>query len=163
MGGGGSLLHLLLLLCGSGMGRDELMACSLCGVPLFVCVAAGCWGYFLREVVDQSAPLLTVVIGNPGSHYAISMLIQCAAYVSTDGIGALAGAAMVAGPAALISPVLMYVFFRKRHDPCEDPGNCQNRGYNLTGNVSGRCPECGTRILGFKEDESTGGTSTRRR
>jgi hypothetical protein len=26
------------------------------------------------------------------------------------------------------------------------PGHCQNCGYNLTGNVSGRCPECGTPI-----------------
>jgi hypothetical protein len=25
------------------------------------------------------------------------------------------------------------------------PGHCQACGYNLTGNVSGRCPECGTR------------------
>ncbi|MBU0617500.1 MAG: hypothetical protein KKI02_07270 [Planctomycetes bacterium] len=24
------------------------------------------------------------------------------------------------------------------------PGHCQNCGYDLTGNVSGRCPECGT-------------------
>ena len=23
------------------------------------------------------------------------------------------------------------------------PGHCQSCGYNLTGNVSGRCPECG--------------------
>jgi hypothetical protein len=28
----------------------------------------------------------------------------------------------------------------RRHPP---PGHCQNRGYDLTGNVSGRCPECG--------------------
>ena len=26
------------------------------------------------------------------------------------------------------------------------PGYCQHCGYNLTGNVSGRCPECGTTI-----------------
>jgi len=26
------------------------------------------------------------------------------------------------------------------------PGRCQKCGYNLTGNVSGVCPECGTRI-----------------
>jgi hypothetical protein len=27
--------------------------------------------------------------------------------------------------------------------PARRPGHCQNCGYNLTGNVSGRCPECG--------------------
>ena len=26
------------------------------------------------------------------------------------------------------------------------PGHCQKCGYNLTGNVSGRCPECGSKI-----------------
>ncbi len=26
------------------------------------------------------------------------------------------------------------------------PGHCQKCGYNLTGNVSGRCPECGTGV-----------------
>lgn len=26
------------------------------------------------------------------------------------------------------------------------PGHCQNCGYNLTGNVSGKCSECGTAI-----------------
>jgi hypothetical protein len=32
---------------------------------------------------------------------------------------------------------------RKKHYP---PGHCQKCGYDLTGNVSGRCPECGTPI-----------------
>ncbi|MGD8451814.1 MAG: hypothetical protein PVJ57_08350 [Phycisphaerae bacterium] len=32
---------------------------------------------------------------------------------------------------------------RRRADR-EAAGLCRNRGYNLTGNVSGRCPECGT-------------------
>ena len=26
------------------------------------------------------------------------------------------------------------------------PGHCQNCGYNLTGNVSGTCPECGDAV-----------------
>ncbi len=26
---------------------------------------------------------------------------------------------------------------------CQPPGSCQRCGYDLTGNVSGRCPECG--------------------
>ena len=37
------------------------------------------------------------------------------------------------------------------------PGHCQYCGYNLTGNVNGRCPECGcaTESLG-KEDSAVG-------
>jgi len=37
-----------------------------------------------------------------------------------------------------------YVFWSRRHDPRLAPGHCQKCGYNLTGNVSGRCPECAT-------------------
>ena len=38
----------------------------------------------------------------------------------------------------------VYVWLRdRRRIP---PGHCQNCGYNLTGNVSGRCSECGTAI-----------------
>jgi hypothetical protein len=31
------------------------------------------------------------------------------------------------------------------------PGHCQKCGYDLTGNVSGRCPECGTLVGSEKE------------
>ena len=37
-----------------------------------------------------------------------------------------------------------FLFWRdRRRIP---PGHCQRCGYNLTGNVSGKCPECGTPI-----------------
>ena len=45
-----------------------------------------------------------------------------------------------------IVPVLVpsvLVLWRTRPPP---PGHCQNCGYNLTGNVSGMCPECGTKV-----------------
>jgi rubrerythrin len=32
------------------------------------------------------------------------------------------------------------------------PGHCQRCGYNLTGNVSGVCPECGTQTRGLETD-----------
>ena len=31
------------------------------------------------------------------------------------------------------------------HEP-NPPGTCQQCGYNLTGNISGVCPECGRRV-----------------
>jgi hypothetical protein len=42
----------------------------------------------------------------------------------------------VAVPTALL-------WWRDRRYPA---GHCQTRGYDLTGNVSGRCPECGTPV-----------------
>ena len=38
----------------------------------------------------------------------------------------------------------MYVWLRDRRRA--PPGHCQKCGYNLTGNVSGVCPECGTSV-----------------
>lgn len=38
-----------------------------------------------------------------------------------------------------------YLFYLDRRSP---RGHCQSCGYNLTGNESGACPECGNRIVG---------------
>jgi hypothetical protein len=37
-----------------------------------------------------------------------------------------------------------FLWWRDRRYP---PGHCQTCGYNLTGNVSGICPECGTAVV----------------
>ena len=44
---------------------------------------------------------------------------------------------MVFLPVALLTAMLW------RHDPRSLPGRCRGCGYNLTGNVTGICPECG--------------------
>lgn len=41
-------------------------------------------------------------------------------------------------------PTLWMLWSRRRRRP---PGHCVACGYDLTGNVSGRCPECGTLIV----------------
>ncbi len=38
-----------------------------------------------------------------------------------------------------------FLWYRDRRHP---PGHCQKCGYNLTGNESGRCPECGQPVEG---------------
>ena len=38
----------------------------------------------------------------------------------------------------------LFLWFRRDRTP--GPGCCHVCGYNLTGNVSGRCPECGAEI-----------------
>ena len=43
---------------------------------------------------------------------------------------------------ALAGPTAM-LWHRDRRPP---PGHCRNCGYNLTGNTSGRCPECGESV-----------------
>jgi hypothetical protein len=45
--------------------------------------------------------------------------------------------------AALIATVVFW--YRNQRIP---PGHCQTCGYNLTGNTSGRCPECGQPVEG---------------
>ena len=44
-------------------------------------------------------------------------------------------------PFILVAIPTAVLCWRDRHRP--PPGHCQRCGYNLTGNVSGRCPECG--------------------
>jgi hypothetical protein len=44
-------------------------------------------------------------------------------------------------PLVLAAAPTVILWRRDRHRP--PPGHCQKCGYNLTGNVSGRCPECG--------------------
>jgi hypothetical protein len=47
-------------------------------------------------------------------------------------------------PVAAIAASTAYLWRADRRRP--PPGHCQHCGYDLTGNVSGRCPECGTWI-----------------
>ena len=43
---------------------------------------------------------------------------------------------------AMIIPTASFWFLDRRR--CFPPGHCRRCGYDLTGNISGRCPECGT-------------------
>ena len=57
-----------------------------------------------------------------------------------------------------IATVTGFLWWRNRSFP---PGHCQKCGYNLTGNVSGVCSECGepTRAIGDAVSLSHGGMS----
>ena len=47
-------------------------------------------------------------------------------------------------PLVLIALPTFILWLRDRRHP---RGHCQRCGYNLTGNVSGRCPECGHKAM----------------
>ena len=47
--------------------------------------------------------------------------------------------------AALLFPVLIPAI-RRHYRETRGPNRCGKCGYNLTGNASGSCPECGTAI-----------------
>ena len=46
-------------------------------------------------------------------------------------------------PVVVIPTALLWFVDRRRRIP---PGHCRKCGYDLTGNVSGRCPECGDEV-----------------
>jgi len=52
-------------------------------------------------------------------------------------------------PFSLLFPTTVFFYWRDRRR--RPPGHCRNCGYDLTGNVSGVCPECGTVIAGGNE------------
>jgi hypothetical protein len=56
-------------------------------------------------------------------------------------------------PVAAISgllPALAGIRFAIRRRRLRSPNNCSECGYNLTGNMSGICPECGVAVLSQK-------------
>ncbi|UCF32491.1 MAG: hypothetical protein JSV78_09155 [Phycisphaerales bacterium] len=48
-------------------------------------------------------------------------------------------------PFVVLAVPTAILWWRDRRNP---PGHCRNCGYNLTGNISGICPECGGEVKG---------------
>ena len=47
-------------------------------------------------------------------------------------------------PLLLVGPLTVRALLRARRGPL--PGHCRKCGYDLRGNISGKCPECGTAV-----------------
>ena len=84
----------------------------------------------------QSHSRLTAYLHEPPSIYRISELTVFSG-ARNDIVPLWALIVLAALPTALLW------WLDRRRIP---PGHCRKCGYNLTGNVSGRCPECGERI-----------------
>jgi hypothetical protein len=63
--------------------------------------------------------------------------------LGVDRFGAMDISMCIAAAGGLVSAIIVY---RRLKRPSPPPGCCRECGYDLTGNVSGICPECGTPI-----------------
>ncbi len=115
------------------MGQDGVAILLLCVTAVVVSVTS-------HAVVRRYA-LASVVAA-----VASSLLLQCIAYIEVGYLGpffliAFALANAVAFGIALIVGIPFLVCRRK-----SPPGHCPKCRYNLTGNTSGTCPECGSLV-----------------
>jgi len=113
-------------------------------------VTSGYSGILLRRYCGASWTWFTVLLASPGSY--ISALLMIVMFAVSSG-GPLHGAwillvLLMLGP-ALISVPAVVCGWRPWSAPdreAESRTFCAECGYNLTGNVSGVCPECGRQI-----------------
>jgi len=61
-------------------------------------------------------------------------------------VGQQEGVFLPSWPAVAVVLVVWAALVRRHWRAPTAPGACATCGYNLTGNVSGRCPECGTPV-----------------
>ena len=91
--------------------------------------ASGEWySYRVRGYLGLSAPRL--IRGRVGAGVLVPMWI----------------------PLLLVGLPTLLLWWRDRRVP---PGHCQACGYDLTGNVSGVCPECGQKVAPMSDSEGT--------
>ena len=110
-------------------------------------------------------PVLPVVLGCVGAYYrqwwvsiggppAMVVSTHLAEFVSKPLLGSAPPSSLVPGPVQgrvmlavggvmLVIAVVTHLIAQGRFPKRFPAGCCQSCGYDLTGNVSGRCPECG--------------------
>jgi hypothetical protein len=111
-------------------------------------------GRLLRFFLNRSHLAFKVVLATPGIH---SFLYNCVAGYGISTWGRVVGgwpswsqlgvlAAVWIGPSLLLTIVGFGRHSLARCDHLAPHGQCRRCGYNLTGNLSGVCPECGNPI-----------------
>jgi len=132
----------------------EIFAYSLSALVIFGFVS----GLLLAPRWRQ-AILAQSLLANPAPYYWVGWIIvpRAPAYLGSSSyaeLGSLLSSGLVpCGLAWLGTLVGLWLGrFRALSDD-ESARLCQHCGYNLTGNVSGHCPECGHAIQGSTEGE----------
>lgn len=125
---------------------------SLVGViPKIPGVHVSLWLAFLVDVALTTLIYYRKRIFDPPPHrYLVALLLWGSVEVIlaiflVPPTGAPRFVMYAAAISTVIVPVAIVRYLRNRVAP---PGFCRICRYNLTGNVSGRCPECGTEISG---------------
>jgi hypothetical protein len=142
----GAALWFLVLLCTVATfwvktsWQDEWLCTRFWCADGSLCVVTDAWGRYqpITYVTSQNRP-------EPGWHIVFadpwltpSVLVPTAEFYR----GATALSFPLWIPLFAVGALLLYIRLRTRPSPAE---YCPC-GYNLTGNVSGRCPECGTAV-----------------
>ena len=112
-------------------------------------------GRLLRRVASPSWGSMKSLLATPALYlFLLTLIIELSENQFMGGMWILTLAVF-----AIMWPVTYFSFRLGRDTRTPDPNappTCGTCGYNLTGNVSGICPECGTPIDGELERNSDG-------
>lgn len=154
----------LAALC-AGVGYAVLMALiatggayaglgAFCLFPVMVWIASWASGIVLSVLSDRKHTAVKSLLGAPALYIVLTAVVGSTVYDASD----LRRADFWAVVLLVFIPSWPLTFWglrrhRKLRDSAED-SVCAKCNYNLTGNVSGICPECGTPIQEDVKDGS---------
>jgi hypothetical protein len=122
-------------------------------LPLVMGVGAVASGIVLRLMADRSWTPIKGLLATPALYLSIFMFTQD--LISDWLAGGLWPLGLMV--LAVTWPITCLAFWIGRRVPDPDAGpTCGKCGYNLTGNESGICPECGTPVEAYRPSEASG-------
>jgi len=155
--GVGTALCWLVLYCvwlrsaaaSSGPSPFQSLMLAMILIPSTLWGSAIISGLILRATVHEQRAAFKTLLATPGLYTLVFAIVMAA-------VGPWRGAriaqyledtALFLVLCAPCWPITYMTFRIGRPEPGSDaPPTCHKRGYNLTGNVSGICPECGTAV-----------------
>ena len=131
----------------AGPSEGTALLWPFCGFPVVLCIASFATGRLLRLVTDQPHAVIKSLLAMPAPCVIAYAIVD---QWSPTSLKELTEDWVFFSP-MLISlafswPLKFVGFHRWRTLPdVNSPPQCTKCGYNLTGNISGICPECGAR------------------